>query len=101
MIDLFLNKITFSSFFYTYKYDNKGQVYCIAEINKVKRVLILDSVEHDELNFISGPGSDQLNFNIQYSETIRIKLTFIVSYLGHDEEIYGLTLYKVKTKDVF
>ena len=67
MIDLFLNKITFSSFFYTYKYDNKGEVYCIVEINKVKRVLILDGVEHDELNFLSAPGSDQLNFNIDNS----------------------------------
>jgi len=37
-----LNKIVFSAYFYTYRYDNKNEVYCIAEINKDKKVLILE-----------------------------------------------------------
>lgn len=40
-VDLFFNKISFSPYYYTYQYDNKQEVYCIAEINKVKKVLIL------------------------------------------------------------
>ena len=28
-IDVFLKQITFSPYFYTYRYDNKQEVYCI------------------------------------------------------------------------
>lgn len=43
-IDLFLNKITLTPYFYTYKYDNKRELYCIVEVNKEKKVLILENV---------------------------------------------------------
>lgn len=43
-LDLFLNKITLTPYFYTYKYDNKRELYCIVEVNKAKKVLILENV---------------------------------------------------------
>jgi hypothetical protein len=43
-VDLFLNKICLTPYFYTFKYDNKREVYCIVEVNKVKKVLILENV---------------------------------------------------------
>lgn len=99
-IDLFLNKITFTPYFYTYKYDNKREVYCIVEVNKIKKVLILENVEHDPLNFTSATGSDLLNYVVEQPEAIRIKLTFIVSDLGHEEEIYGTTICKLRAQDL-
>ncbi len=61
-VDLFLNKITLTPYFYTYKYDNKRELYCIVEVNKSKKVLILENVEHDPLSFAAAAGSDALNY---------------------------------------
>jgi hypothetical protein len=99
-IDLFLNKIALTPFFYTFKYDNKKEVYCIVEVNKVKKVLILENAEHDQLNFISAAGSDLLNYIVEQPENIRIKLTFLVSDLGHEEEIYGIATCKFRIQDL-
>lgn len=70
------------------------------EVNKIKKVLILENVEHDQLNFTSSAGSDLLNYIVEQPEAIRIKLTFIVSDLGHEEEIYGSTTCKLRPQDL-
>jgi hypothetical protein len=43
MVDLKLsiNTLTLSPYFFTYKYDNQSEVFCIVEVNRVKKVLIL------------------------------------------------------------
>ncbi len=83
-VDLFLNKISLTPYYYTYKYDNKREVYCIVEVNKVKKVLILENVEHDPLSFAAAVGSDTLNYIVEHPDVIKIKLSFLVSDLGHE-----------------
>jgi hypothetical protein len=99
-LNIFFNKITLSSYFYTFRYDNKEELYCIVEVNKTKRVLILESTEHDELNFVAAVGSDALNYAVEQPDVIKIKLTFLVSDLGHEEEIYGMATCKIRGIDL-
>ena len=73
----------FSPYFYTYRYDGKEEVYCIVEVNKVKKVLILENTVHDKLNFFAAAGSDTLNYSVDQPEVVKIKLSFLVSDLGH------------------
>ena len=82
-IDLFFNNIIFSPYFYTYRYDGKEEVYCIVEVNKIKRVLILENNVHDKLSFFAAAGSDILNYSVHQPDVIKIKLSFLVSDLGH------------------
>ena len=35
-------------------------------------------------------GSDQLNYSVEQPDLMKIKMTFLVSDLGHEEEIYGV-----------
>lgn len=42
-INMVLNKIIFSPYYYTYRYDNKNEVFGIVEVNKQKRVLIMEN----------------------------------------------------------
>jgi len=36
-----IKKIELNSYYYTYQYDGKAELYCIVEINRIKKVLIL------------------------------------------------------------
>ena len=99
-LSVFMKKITFTPYYYTYRYENKNEVYCIVEANRVKKVLIMEHSNHDELTFISSAGSDTLNFVIEHSEYVKIKITFLVSDIGQDEEIYGLTHVKMKISEL-
>lgn len=48
-------KSTFlNSYFYTFEYENKNELYCIVEINRTKKVLLLDRESIDGLSFIQG-----------------------------------------------
>ena len=100
-IDLFFNNIIFTPYFYTYRYDGKQEVYCIVEVNRVKKVLILENNEHDKLSFFAAAGSDALNYSVDQPDLIKIKLSFLVSDLGHEEEIYGTATSKIKGSDIF
>lgn len=99
-VDLFLTKIALTPYFYTYKYDNKREVYCIVEVNRLKKVLILENTEHDPLSFTAAPSSDQLTYSLQHPDPIAVKLTFIVSDLGHEEEIYGTSVCRLRAQDL-
>jgi hypothetical protein len=83
-VDLFFNNIMFTPYFYTYRYDGKEEVYCIVEVNKIKKVLILENTEHDLLSFVAAAGSDTLNYSIDEADLIKIKLSFLISDLGHE-----------------
>ena len=63
-------------------------------------MLILENTEHDLLNFFAASGSDTLNYTVDQSDIIKIKISFLVSDLGQEEEIYGSTLCKVKGSDL-
>lgn len=60
-----MKKVTFMPYFYTYQYDNKNEVYCIMEVNKMKKVLIMENSEPNSLNFVPSSSSDNLNFYIE------------------------------------
>lgn len=60
-----MKKVTFTPYYYTYRYDNKNEVYCIVEVNRLKKVLIMESAVHNELNFLPSTSSDTLNFYIE------------------------------------
>ena len=96
-IAVFMKKIVFTPFYYTYRYDNKNEVYCIVEVNRVKKVLIMESSAHDPLTLVSSAGSDSLSFFIEHAEFLKIKITFLVSDIGQEEEIYGSAILKMKT----
>jgi hypothetical protein len=40
-VKLSLNTLTLSPYFFSYKYDKQTEVFCIVEVNRVKKVLIL------------------------------------------------------------
>lgn len=63
-------------------------------------MLILENVEHDQLNFTAAAGSDLLNYTVEQPDNVRIKLTFLVSDLGHEEEIYGVASCKLRASDL-
>jgi hypothetical protein len=77
-----MKSIFLTAFFYTYRYDNKNELYCIVEVNKDKRVLILNSADYDELSFVNVAGSDSLNYYVDHGEFVKIKFTFLVSDIG-------------------
>ena len=95
-IAVFMKKIIFTPYYYTYRYENKNEVYCIVEVNRVKKVLIMEHSNHDKLTFVTSAGSDTLNFLVEFSEYIKVKITFLVSDIGQDEEIYGYATLKMK-----
>lgn len=57
-------------------------------------------MEHDQLNFTAAAGSDLLNYTVEQPDNVRIKLTFLVSDLGHEEEIYGIAACKIRASDL-
>lgn len=95
-----MKKIVFTPYYYTYRYENKNEVYCIVEVNRVKKVLIMEHSNHDKLTFVTSAGSDTLNFLVDFSEYIKVKITFLVSDIGQDEEIYGYTTLKMKINEL-
>jgi hypothetical protein len=59
-----IKRIELNSYYYTYQYDGKAEMYCIVEINRVKKVLILQRFNSSlqKLLFMGERGSDVLNF---------------------------------------
>lgn len=57
-------------------------MYCIVDINGRKKVLIMENPSFSELTFISADSSDQLNFAIDYSDVIKVKIVCLVSDIG-------------------
>lgn len=41
-----------------------------------------------------------MNYNVEQPDNVRIKLTFLVSDLGHEEEIYGIATCKIRASDL-
>lgn len=95
-LSIFMKRVIFTPYFYTYRYDNKNEVYCIVEVNRLKKVLIMEGTLHDELTFMPSASSDSLSFYVEDAEYIKVKVTFLVSDVGHEEEIYGSALVKMK-----
>lgn len=61
-----MREVYFSPFFYTYRYENKNEVYSIVEINKLKKVLILENKnKSNDLAFNCSASSDNLDFSIE------------------------------------
>lgn len=83
-LSVFMKKVQLSPYLYTFRYDNKNEVYCIVEANRLKKVLIMESTAHNELIFVSSASSDSLNFIIEDTEYIKVKVTFLVSDIGHE-----------------
>ena len=44
----------------------------------------MEHSNHDFLTFVSSAGSDALNFIVEFSEYIKVKITFLVSDIGQD-----------------
>ena len=99
-LSVIMKKVGFSPYFFTYRYENKNEVYCIVEVNRLKKVLIMENIEENELVFVSTSSSDVLNFVIEDTEFIKIKIIFLVSDIGHEEEIYGTAIVKLKTQEL-
>jgi hypothetical protein len=38
---IMIKRIELNEYYYTFQYDNKTELYCIVEINRIKKVLIL------------------------------------------------------------
>ena len=64
-------------------------------------MLILENTAHDKLSFFAAAGSDALNFAVEQPDVIKIKISFLVSDLGHEEEIYGTATCKIKGSDIY
>ena len=60
----------------------------------------MEHSNHDKLTFVTSAGSDTLNFLVDFSEYIKVKITFLVSDIGQDEEIYGYTTLKMKINEL-
>ena len=86
-------------FLCTYESENKSELYCIVEINRQKKVLLLER-EGETLRFVQGEGSDYLNFVVEEMEYLRVKLTFLIADLGFEEEIYGSVSFKCRFVDL-
>jgi hypothetical protein len=50
--------------------------------------------------FVQGEGSDYLNFVVEETEYLRVKLTFLIADLGFEEEIYGSVIFKCRFVDL-
>lgn len=95
-LSIFMKKVTFSPYFHTFRYENKNEVYCIVEVNKNKKVLIMQSTIHDELTLVPSTSSDSLGFHIGDVDYITVKIVFLVSDVGQEQEIYGSAMVKIK-----
>lgn len=85
-LSITLKSIELTSYYWSYLYDGKGDIYCIFELNRVKKVLILERVTSTEtLLFINVAGSDLLNFLVDYSESFKIKFTVLATDQGVEE----------------
>lgn len=62
---------------------------------------VLHKHHNMDLFFTPAPSSDKLNFVIDETEQIKIRITFLISDLGREEEIYGVALAKIKTSDIY
>lgn len=52
------------------------------------------------MSFYAAAGSDVLNYAVDQPDVVKIKVSFLVSDLGHEEEIYGTATCKVKASEV-
>ena len=60
----------------------------------------MENTAHNQLIFVSSSSSDTLNFIIEDTEYLKVKITFLVSDIGHEEEIYGSAVMKMKTGEL-
>lgn len=79
-ISVNIKKILLTEYYYSYQYDRKTDLYCIIEVNKVKKVLILERFKtaSKAILFVSSNGSDVLNYSVDYNDSAMIKCTFLV-----------------------
>ncbi len=67
----------------TFAYENKKEIYCIIEINKNKKVVLLYEQKEVPLDFSPTlNGSDTLNYILLESEYFKGKITFLASEKG-------------------
>lgn len=62
-LSITLKGIELTSYYWSYLYEGKGDIYCIFELNRVKKVVILERMTSTQsLLFVNAAGSDLLNF---------------------------------------
>jgi hypothetical protein len=82
-LSIMLKSIELTSYYWSYLYDGKPDIYCIIELSRVKKVLILERVETTQkLLFMSAPGSDLLNFVVDHQESFKLKFTVLATDQG-------------------
>lgn len=54
-----------TAYLLTYEYDCKTDIYCIVEISRMKKVLLLQRMPGKALVYIQAEGSDYLNFVVE------------------------------------
>ena len=69
------------------------------EVNRHKKVLILEAEQHDGLSFTPAAGSDNLDYTVE-QDSLKVKFTFLVSDLGVEEEVYGIAVCKTRVTDL-
>lgn len=92
-----IKRIQLSGYYYSYQYDRKNELYCIVEINRIKKVLILEPFHSltKALLFVNSPNSDLLNFTTDHADSAKIKFTLLVTDDGCEEEVFGSLQKKV------
>lgn len=56
----------------------------------------MQSTIHDELTLVPSTSSDSLGFHIGDVDYITVKIVFLVSDVGQQQEIYGSSIVKIK-----
>ncbi len=75
--------VELTSYYWSYLYEGKGDLYCILEVNRVKKVVILERMPSEQqLLFLTAPGSDLLNFVIAHEDSFKLRLTLLASDQG-------------------
>ena len=101
-ISVQIKRIQLTGYYYSYQYDRKKEIYCIVEINRIKKVLILEQFNTltKALLFVNSAGSDILNFTVDHNESARIRLTLLVGDEGFEEEVYGVLQKRIRVEDL-
>lgn len=100
-LSITLKGIELTSYYWSYLYEGKGDIYCIFELNRVKKVVILERMTSTQsLLFVNAAGSDLLNFLVDQQQSFKIKFTVLATDQGVEQEIYGTCQKRVKTDDL-
>lgn len=97
-----VRRLQLTPYYYSFRYDRKDELYCIVEVNRIKKVLILEPLNSrtQAILFVNAPGSDLLNFAVDQLDSARLRLTLLVADGGVEEELYGVVQRKVRVEQL-